>query len=382
MARPAINAARFVPSQKLRRRASCVERAAPSLREQTTEHELTGMARVGDDMMRAGPLMHIPALIRTMGYNPLPLLRSAGFAPDALAHPEEAVPLQKVVRFLVGSASRTGRPHFGLLVGQSTSLEQFGLIGQRMKHARSVGLAWRGVILTLQLNGRASVPALSVRDRIATLSFTPYRAESEGAWQVMDFTLATACTAMRRICGPEWAPDEVHLAHRSPIDVRPYHRCFKAPVHFGMGRTAILFPATLLNRRVLGADRLIGKAIDQTIADMLRRQLLGLPDKVRRALFAQMTQDDVSIEGVARLLGMHKRTLNRRLAEEDTNFARLLAEVRFQIARRLLQDTDLPLVDIAATLNYTDASAFSRAFRSWAREAPANWRKAHVATAK
>lgn len=338
------------------------------------------MARIGDDMMRAGPLMHVPALLRTMGFNPLPLLRSAGFARDALAQPEQAISLTKAVRFLVESATRTGRPHFGLLAGQSASLDQYGLVGLRMKHARSVGLAWRGLTRTLQLNGRASVPALSVRDRMAMLSFTPFRIDGEGASQIMDFTLATACTAMRALCGPRWAPDEVHLAHRSPVDVRPYHQCFKAPVHFGMSRTALLFPATLLNRRVLGANRLIGEAVDQTIADMLRRQLLGLPDKVRRALFAQMTQDDVSIEGVARLLGMHKRTLNRRLAEENTNFARLLAEVRFQIARRLLQDTDLPLVDIAATLNYTDASAFSRAFRSWAQQSPAKWRKAHFGT--
>jgi len=73
-------------------------------------------------------------------------------------------------------------------------------------------------------------------------------------------------------------------------------------------------------------------------------------------------------------LGIHKRTLNRRLAENDTSFARVLAEVRFQIARQLLADTDLPLVDIAATLNYTDTSTFSRAFRAWAQMPPSKWR--------
>jgi AraC-like DNA-binding protein len=75
---------------------------------------------------------------------------------------------------------------------------------------------------------------------------------------------------------------------------------------------------------------------------------------------------------------MHKRTLNRRLAEFDLTFAKVLAEVRFQLARQLLRETDLPLVEIAATLNYTDSSTFSRAFRSWAGTTPSAWRQANA----
>src|SRR5262249_32525106 len=163
-------------------------------------------------------------------------------------------------------------------------------------------------------------------------------------------------TAMRTLCGAKWVPTEAHLAHYAPVDHRPYRNFFKAPVRFGANRTALLFPASWLDRSVTGASPVMRKAIEQAVADLLRQQDLGMLDKVRRALFAQMTQSDVSIEGVARLLGLHKRTLNRRLAERDTSFARLLGEVRFQIACQLLTETDLPFTEIASTLNYTDAS--------------------------
>lgn len=342
------------------------------------EHELTDVARLADDMIRAGPLMHVPALLKSMGVDPGPLLRAAGLARDALSRAEQVVPLRKAVRLLIVAAQRTGRPHFGLLAGQHAALAQYGLVGLRMMHAPSVGAAWRGLVLTLQLNDRANVPALSVRDRVATLSFTPYREDSEGIDHIMDFTLATACTAMRTLCGAAWTPAEVHVAHRRPRNVRPYHHCFKAPVHFGASRTALLFPATLLERRVIGASTARRRAIGQAIGDALRAQDLQLADRVRRALFARMTQDDVSIDGVAHLLGLHKRTLNRRLAGDGTSFARLLAEVRFQVARQLLAGTDLPFVDVAAALLYTDASAFSRAFRSWAHMSPSAWREAHA----
>jgi len=343
------------------------------------EHDLTGMARIGAGMIRAGTLMHVPALLTTLGVNPNPLLRAAGLSRDALSQPEHVIPISKAVRLMVVGAVRTGRPHFGLLTGQRALLEQYGLVGLRMMHAPSVGAAWRGLMLTLQLHGRANVPALTVRDRVAVLSFTPYPEESEGTRHIMDFTLATVCTAMRTLCGTKWAPTEAHLAHRAPVDPRPYRDFFKAPVHFDASRTALLFPASWLDRRVIGASPVMRKAIEQAIADMLRQQDMELTVKVRRALFAQITQDDVSIEGVARLLGLHKRTLNRRLAEKKTSFARLLGEVRFQISRQLLAETDLPLTDVAAALNYTDASTFSRAFRSWTRTSPSAWRKAHTA---
>lgn len=339
------------------------------------EYNLTGLARIGDGMMRAGPLMHVPGLLTAMGVNANALLRAAGLSRTALSRPEHVIPVGKAVRLLIAGAARTGRPHFGLLAGQRAVLEQYGLVGLRMMHAPSVGAAWRGVVLTLQLNGRVNVPALIVRDRVAVLSFTPYGEESEGIHHVMDFTLATACTVMRTLCGPKWAPTEAHLAHRAPDDARPYRNFFKAPVHFGASRTALLFPASWLDRRVIGADPVMRKEIEQAIADMLRQQDLELTAKVQRALFAQMTQDDISIESVARLLGLHKRTLNRRLAEKNTSFARLLGEVRFQIARQLLAETDLPFTDVAATVNYTDASAFSRAFRTWSGMTPSAWRR-------
>jgi hypothetical protein len=72
------------------------------------------------------------------------------------------------------------------------------------------------------------------------------------------------------------------------------------------------------------------------------------------------------------------RTLNRRLAACGTTFQTLVEEARFGLARQLLEDTDLPLAQIAATLGYADASAFSRAFRRWSGTAPSRWRaKAH-----
>ncbi|MCB1769875.1 MAG: AraC family transcriptional regulator [Candidatus Competibacteraceae bacterium] len=71
---------------------------------------------------------------------------------------------------------------------------------------------------------------------------------------------------------------------------------------------------------------------------------------------------------------MHRRTLNRRLEGRDCTFQELVDEVRFEIARQLLENTHMSMSQIAATFDYSDASAFTRAFRRWPGIAPTAWR--------
>ncbi len=49
-------------------------------------------------------------------------------------------------------------------------------------------------------------------------------------------------------------------------------------------------------------------------------------------------------------------------------------KVGFEIARQLLENTDMPMTEIAATLDYSDASAFTHAFRGWSGTASTAWR--------
>jgi AraC-like DNA-binding protein len=59
------------------------------------------------------------------------------------------------------------------------------------------------------------------------------------------------------------------------------------------------------------------------------------------------------------------RTLNGRLSAEGTRFRTAANEIRFEIARQLLADTTFSFGQVAAVLDYSKASAFTRAFRRW-----------------
>jgi AraC-like DNA-binding protein len=74
------------------------------------------------------------------------------------------------------------------------------------------------------------------------------------------------------------------------------------------------------------------------------------------------------------LLTMHRRTLSRRLKGSGTGYRTITNEIRFGIARQLLQDTQVPFADISAALGYSEASAFTRAFRRWSGQKLTAWR--------
>jgi AraC-like DNA-binding protein len=82
-----------------------------------------------------------------------------------------------------------------------------------------------------------------------------------------------------------------------------------------------------------------------------------------------------SAPAVASKLGLKPRTLHRLLGEQGTSFTHLLEHNRYDSARRLLRDSPSPILSIAQSLGYADASAFSRAFRRWSGMTPNEWRK-------
>lgn len=98
--------------------------------------------------------------------------------------------------------------------------------------------------------------------------------------------------------------------------------------------------------------------------------------QVRRVLHNLLLDGRGTLGQVAELFELHRRTLNRRMREQGLTVKRLIDEVRYEIARQLLSETDLSVMELATVLGYADATAFTRAFRRWSGTGPAAWRAA------
>ena len=106
----------------------------------------------------------------------------------------------------------------------------------------------------------------------------------------------------------------------------------------------------------------------------------SVADHVRSALLRQMHGRRPSIDEVARELCVSNRTLQRRLGDEGTSYQRLLDEVRKDVARRLLVETELDDGEIAFVLGFEELNSFTRAFHSWEGTTPKRWRSVRLAS--
>jgi len=87
--------------------------------------------------------------------------------------------------------------------------------------------------------------------------------------------------------------------------------------------------------------------------------------RVRSALIELLPAGEGSVDDVSSKLGCSKRTLQRKLKEEDTTFQKQLNHTRELLARHYLKNSDMSSDDIAYLLGYQDLNSFVRAFHIW-----------------
>ncbi len=321
---------------------------------------------------RVGGFTAVPALIRQLGADPVPILASIGLAPDALDQAEQRIPYVAMGALFLEGAKRTACSHFGLLCGRAWHLSDMGLVGELVRNSPTVGDALRTLTVYQHLNSGGGLAFLLQRCGVVDLGYAVYAPGVTGASQIYDAFMAGGCNFMRELCGNGWAPSEVFFTHAKPADVEPHRRLFMAPSRFDAEFCALRFPQHWLDRPVQGADAGRLRNAENKAEAAGRGEL---QQQVYRALRLLLLHGQCSGDDVAQMLAMHRRTLNRRLKAQGTTLQEALDQVRYNVARELLMDTQVVIDDVAAAVGYAGVTPFMRSFRRWSGTTPARWRR-------
>jgi AraC-like DNA-binding protein len=330
--------------------------------------------RPADSTVRMGTALAIPDILRSLGANPEEVLAEVGYDLTLFDDPENRISLAAHNHIVGHCATRTGCPHFGLLVGQQDGLHSFGLVGLLVKYSPDVGTALRSFVRYLHLHVRGATTDLVVDGGTAMLTYEIHEPGIEAVDQVGDGAVAVMHNIMRALCGPDWRPAEAWFAHRAPADVGPFRRFFRVPLRFDAEQFAMLFPAGYLSRRMPVADDELRRLLQRQVDLLEDRHRGDLPEQVRNVLRTALMTGHARADQVASVFGMHSRTLNRRLNAFGFGFQQLVDESRFEIARQMLEDSAMEVGQIAELLDYAAPGVFTRAFRRWSGTTPAEWR--------
>jgi AraC-like DNA-binding protein len=321
---------------------------------------------------RVGGFTRLPALLRELGVEPERVLAEAGLPPGAFDAPDRSLPYAGIGRALEVASARARCPHLGVLLGRTWRLEDLGVVGVAVRHAPTIGDALRTLAVHQHLNSGGGLAYLIEGPTHVDFGYAIYHPAATGTYPLFDTALAAGVQFLRELGGDALSPPEVSVPHARPADARPYVAHFRVGPVFDAAVAALRFPAAWMQRPVVAADAARRAAALRQIG---ARQSGELVPRAMRALRLLMLNGDVSGEGTARMLAMHRRTLNRRLKAQGTTFQFVLDRVRFDAARQLLEGTRLTLEEIARALGYASVSPFMRSFRRWTGVTPGQWRR-------
>lgn len=192
---------------------------------------------------------------------------------------------------------------------------------------------------------------------------------------VKDAILATALRSIRIVLDPEFIPEAIFTARDPNEKVKQqYQEFYGAPITYGAEQMVLVVSNQAMDAKLPGANpelaRLYDKASLGQLAD-LKNNSLTL--KVEFLVISHLESGAVSKEYVADLLHMSPRNLQKKLEKEGTSFKEILERVRCRLAIMLLKNESKAVGEVAFFLGYSNTANFSRAFKKWTGECPANY---------
>jgi len=191
--------------------------------------------------------------------------------------------------------------------------------------------------------------------------------------QIGWFGVMTLIGMVRAFTAPRWLPTEIGLMSNQPpqLHIREHFRGTR--IRLSQPYSYVALENTLLSLPPLAQQA----AAPESPALHCEGLANDFVSSLNQLLHSYIQEKDLNIEFAAGLCDMSKRSLQRKLAENETRYSELLDRVRFDAAKQMLQDRDRNVADISHVLGYSEPTHFTRAFRRIAGVTPRVYRQTY-----
>jgi AraC-like DNA-binding protein len=282
----------------------------------------------------------------------------------------------------------SGDPLLGLKVASPQPLDRSGLMGHIMRASPDVRTAIENLVRYTPLVSPAVHSTIEHVDGRTRVTLQLPGRQRRVPQQHYDFVW---CLVLRTLQGAasndNFKPALVTYAFPPPENQHAYVEAYGCPVRFGMTDNVMEFDdgdlgAIIPTAYPTAADwalRMLAQLAQSqrnwTLRMLARLEQAPQPDtsfsaRVQCILASMLAHGEPPREQVAKQLMMSERTLQRRLAEEGTNFTRLVDDTRRGMAQQYLSKGEVSLKKLSFQLGFSDPSAFCRACKRWFGRSP------------
>jgi AraC-like DNA-binding protein len=322
----------------------------------------TGYAELAD-LIRSASLTHYAEVARSVGLEPLAMLRKARLPLASLDQQDLRIPVSGVRRLMEMSATESGVAEFGLRMAERGGLPNLGPVALVVREQATLGAALEALSRYIHIHNEAMRLTIEHQDDMVML-FPALRGERRRPpRQSTEWALGLVYCIVWSLFGPDWKPLEIHFAHAAPADRSYYRHFFRCDVIFDSDFDAILCAASDMAHPIPTANPTIARYIEARV-EAIDQRSDNWDDKVSELVRTLLPEGNCTIERVAEHFGVDRRTIHRHLRERGTTFTEILDTQRANLIERLIEDSNRPLAGIAELLGFSAQSAMARWFRA------------------
>lgn len=322
---------------------------------------------------------HVLDLAEAAGMDRHALISEAGLDPRAVADPEGRIPIPAYAALIRACAEDSRSRKAQALAAQRRNLGSHGIFSYILANSRSLFEGFSAYERYACLLTEVSANRVRFGGSSFSIQLFP-RPPLSDIPLFNEGNLIVHHAIVRTLLGESVRPVRLELPHARHAGSARVEELLDAPAVYGQSCTVLHYSSDVGRAPIPGADPLLGLFLERHAAS-LAAQLPKTPtwsERTRKLLLERLPERPSAPHAIARELALSPRTLQRRLSEEGTAFAKLLDDARRELALAYVADLDLPLSRAAFLLGYSGSSAFNRAFRRWAGQTPAQYRRASL----
>jgi len=318
--------------------------------------------------------------LETEGFDLKAILDRAGIAQSALEGTKTRFPKRKFQALWQVASEVTGDPAIALRVSTMVKADTLGILGYLALASESrrkafelvkdlTPLLWEDVECELESDGEVAFIRCNT-DR-----------DPQGSRFTTEYAIGLTVTMSRVLGAGHSGPLEARFSYPAPAYADEYERILGLPIRFDAGENGVLYPISMMDTLNPAADAALRQLLERYAADQLAKipTSARFSQRVRSCIRSMLPLGSLTADTVAAQFRMSERTLRRRLREEDTNYQEILDDVRGQLARHYLTKEQRGIDEVGFILGFSDQSAFTKAFRRWTGQTPADFVRADSA---
>ena len=306
------------------------------------------------------------------------IFQCCGIDPATIADSEARFARSSYDQLWPAAAKWTGDAAIGLHVGEQIQPRAVNILGYLLMSSSTVGEGLERAIHYHRVIAGENWIEVEKRPNSMSIRLISGNLPEDARALHTEYVALLLLKLLSWIAGHDVHATEVRFTHPRLADEGEYQRALRCSVRFQCPENTVLLSGAVVDRPSLNANPEIAR-IHQEFAEHQLAEFgeESVAHEVAKQLASLLEVGPCDLPTIANVQHMSPRTLQRRLAEEDTTFQKILESLRRNLCLRHLKLTHVPLSEIAYLAGFADASSFNRAVRRWTGQTPLRYRQTH-----